>query len=493
MDHLHVTYRLEAAPDAAEALAEALLLEQTVETPRRVAERDAFVRENLLGYIHEIRPDDKEGAQVVLALPLRTASADPSQFLNVLFGNTSLHADVTLEDFDVPPALHTLFRGPRFGLAGLRARTGVPTRPLTATALKPVGLSVESLAALCRTFAEGGIDLIKDDHYLGDHAFCPFEERVRACQAAVDEVAARTGHRTLYLPNLSGTPDQVHWQADLAQQIGVSVEALRSAVERGKARLLADRERRPRPGRDEKVLTAWNALMLRSFAEAASILGRPDYRQAAVANASFLLEAVVDDGGRLLRAYKDGQAKLKGYLEDYAFLIDGLLALHGAFEQGSFSRKERELLLLAVSTVNGCTYCVPAHSAAAKAAGQSDDVIEAFREAGLRPPQATDLSRELGVGEEEVRPIIALCAGQGQLVHIGSAMYLHREWEAKLRASMAEQLRKGPGMTVSEIKDLLGTTRKFAVPMCEYLDRIGLTRRVNDVRVLANPLDPGQR
>ena len=221
MDHLHVTYRLDVAPDAAEALAEALLLEQTVETPRRVAERDAFVRENLLGYIHEIRPDDKDGAQVVLALPLRTASADPSQFLNVLFGNTTLHPYVTLEDFDVPPALHTLFRGPRFGLAGLRACIGVPTRPLTATALKPVGLSVESLAALCRTFAEGGIDLIKDDHYLGDHAFCPFEERVRACQAAVDEVQARTGHRTLYLPNLSGTPDQVHWQADLAQQIGV--------------------------------------------------------------------------------------------------------------------------------------------------------------------------------------------------------------------------------------------------------------------------------
>ncbi len=123
-------------------------------------------------------------------------------------------------------------------------------------------------------------------------------------------------------------------EAALSQQIGVSVEALRSAVERGKARLLADRERRPRPGRDEKVLTAWNGLMLRSFAEAASILGRPDYRQAAVANASFLLEAAVDDGGRLLRAYKDGQAKLKGYLEDYAFVIDGLLALHEATFDG---------------------------------------------------------------------------------------------------------------------------------------------------------------
>ena len=69
-----------------------------------------------------------------------------------------------------------------------------------------------------------------------------------------------------------------------------------------------------------------------------------------------------------------------GVLAESPATLDGLQALHGAFEQSSFNPKERELLLLAVSTVNGCTYCVPAHSAAAKAAGQSDDVIEAFRE-----------------------------------------------------------------------------------------------------------------
>ena len=120
----------------------------------------------------------------------------------------------------------------------------------------------------------------------------------------------------------------------LAEQIGISVEELRSAVDRGKTLLLADREKRPKPGRDEKVLTAWNGLMLRSFAEAASILGRSDYRQAAAANASFLLEAVVDERGRLLRTFKDGKAKLNGYLEDYAFLIDGLLVLHEATFDG---------------------------------------------------------------------------------------------------------------------------------------------------------------
>ncbi len=219
MSHLYVTYRLEATPGEAAALAEAILLEQTVETPRRVAERDAFVRDHLMGRIDAISPAE-DGTRVTLALPMLTASADASQFINVLFGNTTLQPGVTLEDFDVPPSARALFRGPRFGVKGLRERLGVPARPLTATALKPVGLGVDALAALCRTFAEGGIDLIKDDHYLADHTFCPFEARVRACQDVVDEVAARTGHQAVYAPNLSGPPDQVFRQADLAQEAG---------------------------------------------------------------------------------------------------------------------------------------------------------------------------------------------------------------------------------------------------------------------------------
>lgn len=221
MPHLRVTYLLEAPADEVEALAESVLLEQTVETPRAVAERDAFVREHMLGHVHDIRPGERGGFDVTLLLPVPTASVDPAQFLNVLLGNSTLHTAVTLEDFDIPPAFSSLFRGPQFGLSGLRALTGVTTRPLTATALKPVGLSVEVLAAMCRTFAIGGIDLIKDDHYLADHPFCPFDERVRACQAAVNEVEAQTGKRALYAPNLSGTPDQVRRQADLAQERGV--------------------------------------------------------------------------------------------------------------------------------------------------------------------------------------------------------------------------------------------------------------------------------
>ena len=112
-------------------------------------------------------------------------------------------------------------------------------------------------------------------------------------------------------------------------QAGVSPQQLEEAVARARPLLLQARETRVHPGRDEKILSAWNGLMTRSFAEAASILRREDYRRAAVANASFLLESLQEDG-RLLRTYKDGRASLKGYLEDYAFAADGLLALYEA-------------------------------------------------------------------------------------------------------------------------------------------------------------------
>jgi uncharacterized protein YyaL (SSP411 family) len=115
--------------------------------------------------------------------------------------------------------------------------------------------------------------------------------------------------------------------ADVAKEAGVSVEHLQEALARGRRKLFEARERRVKPARDEKVLTAWNGLMLASFAEAAAILERNDYREVAEKSAQFVLDNLRRDG-LLLRTYKDGQSKLNGYLEDYAFLIDSLLALY---------------------------------------------------------------------------------------------------------------------------------------------------------------------
>jgi uncharacterized protein len=116
---------------------------------------------------------------------------------------------------------------------------------------------------------------------------------------------------------------------DLAEVAGaqkVSVGRLSEVLASGRQKLFDARERRIKPARDEKVLTAWNGLMLASFAEAGAILGRSDYTDIARRNARFTLDNLRKDG-LLLRTYKDGQAKLNAYLEDYAFFIDGLLTL----------------------------------------------------------------------------------------------------------------------------------------------------------------------
>jgi uncharacterized protein YyaL (SSP411 family) len=116
---------------------------------------------------------------------------------------------------------------------------------------------------------------------------------------------------------------------EFASERRLDPEKLQRVIAAGKKRLFYAREERVRPGRDEKILTAWNGLMLVAFAEAASILGRDDYREVAIKNADFLLENLMRDG-RLVRTYKDGRAKLNAYLEDYSYMVEGLLAVYEA-------------------------------------------------------------------------------------------------------------------------------------------------------------------
>jgi uncharacterized protein YyaL (SSP411 family) len=116
---------------------------------------------------------------------------------------------------------------------------------------------------------------------------------------------------------------------EVAAEMEVSPEELAERIQEVRAKLFEKREERVRPGRDEKALAAWNGLMLRSLSLAAGTLGREDYREAAGKNARFLLDSMIVDG-RLMRSYKDGRARIEGYLEDYALVADGLLALHEA-------------------------------------------------------------------------------------------------------------------------------------------------------------------
>ena len=114
---------------------------------------------------------------------------------------------------------------------------------------------------------------------------------------------------------------------DFANQQGMSVNNVASIIHEGKKKLLDVREKRVHPLLDDKVLVSWNGLMLRGFAEAAATFRRVDYTTAAINNANFLLDHMKPEG-RLLRTYRAGQAKLLGYLEDYAFAADGLISLY---------------------------------------------------------------------------------------------------------------------------------------------------------------------
>jgi uncharacterized protein len=109
-------------------------------------------------------------------------------------------------------------------------------------------------------------------------------------------------------------------------------------IKQSRDKLLRERENRVKPGRDDKILASWNGLMLSSLAEAAVMLDRKDYLQAAVKNGLFLLDLMTSDGF-LKRVYSHGQAKISGYLDDYALVADGLLNLHQATLTGQWLKE----------------------------------------------------------------------------------------------------------------------------------------------------------
>jgi len=122
--------------------------------------------------------------------------------------------------------------------------------------------------------------------------------------------------------------------AEIAPRLSVTEAALLAALEHGRSVLLEARSKRVRPARDEKVLAAWNGMMMRALAEAGVVLGRADFVDAALNNAEFLLATMRRDDWSLYRTWKPGHAAhLNGYLEDHANVADGLIALYeGTFD-----------------------------------------------------------------------------------------------------------------------------------------------------------------
>ena len=130
-----------------------------------------------------------------------------------------------------------------------------------------------------------------------------------------------------YVPFLSKT------RSALATGKELSHKQLEEQLRPVRQKLFTLRAERVRPFTDDKILTSWNGLMIRGFADAGRLLEQPGYIETAEKAATFVLEELSTKEGRLLRTYRDGEAKLNAYVVDYAFLVEGLIALHRATDK----------------------------------------------------------------------------------------------------------------------------------------------------------------
>jgi ribulose-bisphosphate carboxylase large chain len=213
-------YHIRSDARSIEARARAIAVEQSVEMPLS-AIADDFVRSEIVGRVETISEKENGLFEVRISLAAETVGSDPGQLINMLFGNTSLHEDVTLHDVALPGELISRFGGPRHGLHGLRRRVAAPARALTCSALKPQGLPPAKLAELALRFARGGVDYIKDDHGLADQAYSPFRARVDAVAAALRMVGPASGSAARYVPSLSGDLDAMRDQIAAASRAGI--------------------------------------------------------------------------------------------------------------------------------------------------------------------------------------------------------------------------------------------------------------------------------
>lgn len=165
-ERLYVTYRVFA--DDLEGVIEAARVEQTIEFPYDLVPE--WIQETVVGRVEDITDRD-----VTLSYDARIldGAGGITQFLNVIWGNVSLFDDLQVIAIEPPRSILEMLPGPRFGIDGLHELTGSQGRPILATALKPIGLSAQEMAAEARILAEAGIDVIKDDHGLSNQPWAP--------------------------------------------------------------------------------------------------------------------------------------------------------------------------------------------------------------------------------------------------------------------------------------------------------------------------------
>lgn len=197
-----------------------ICLEQSAELPRDVIQQMNMA--HVMGRPESIRHCSGDVWLAEIIWPLENIGGEISQFLNVLFGNISLMPGIRITGIDWNSVPENLFRGPLFGIAGIRKAWNIYERALSCTALKPMGSTAGKLAGFCYEFALGGIDIIKDDHGLANQDSAQFRNRVEACQRAVVRAQEETEHTAHYFPNITSSPSETLERAEFAAKKGCS-------------------------------------------------------------------------------------------------------------------------------------------------------------------------------------------------------------------------------------------------------------------------------
>lgn len=219
-EFLTAVYEVNGSEKEARARAERICLDQTIE-----AEADLLappLRGKIVGHLERVRRLSAARYEAVIRYAGDLVGKEHSDLLNLVFGTSSLRQDVRLVSFSLTHGLLSSWKGPRYGIAGLRRAVGVADRPLACAVLKPLGRSPAELAKLAAHCVRGGADLIKDDQALLDQRFCPFSERVGRCAQAIAEASSRRGRPCLYFAHVSGAADTMRLRAREAKRLGAT-------------------------------------------------------------------------------------------------------------------------------------------------------------------------------------------------------------------------------------------------------------------------------
>ncbi len=215
-ERLTITYRYHGIRP--EAVADVIRVEQSIEFPYELA--DPWIQQDVVGKVENIESTAPNCHLVTISFNPDVTGGELPQLLNVLWGNTSLFPGVRVVNLAIPDSVTSNFRGPRFGIEGLRQRFNAATRPLLTTALKPMGSSSKTLASMAHTLALAGFDMIKDDHSLANQPWSMWRERVELVSDAITDANSKTGRNCAYAPSLNLPFDQIHEAAHTAKELG---------------------------------------------------------------------------------------------------------------------------------------------------------------------------------------------------------------------------------------------------------------------------------